>query len=135
MKYMIIFSFGFSMLFCSSKNQDTVCGIYKSPNNSKANQLIFGSFITELKLDLKNDSTYTMSTCAQNSKGIWKLKDDKIILICKEKRMTIDSLNNLPKFAKGKICGADEIFNIKNKKLFRKDKIGTKNVNFILLKD
>ena len=86
MKYMITILLGFSTLFCSSNHPDDISGIYKSPKNSKSNQLIFGIFVTELELNLKNDSTYIMSTCAQNSKGIWKLKEDKIILICKEKK-------------------------------------------------
>ncbi|MCX8531552.1 hypothetical protein [Chryseobacterium luquanense] len=132
---MIILSFGFSMLFCSSNNQNNISGIYRSPKNTKTNQFLFGTFVTELELNLKSDSTYTMTTCAQNIKGIWKLKESKVILICEEKKMIIDSLNNLQKFAKGKICGNDEIFNITDGKLSRKDKIGMRDINFILLKN
>lgn len=135
MKYMIILSFSFSMLFCSSNNQNNISGIYRSPKNTKTNQFLFGTFVTELELNLKSDSTYTMTTCAQNIKGTWKLKESKVILICKEKKMIIDSLNNLQKYAKGKICGNHEIFNISNGKLSRKDKIGIRDINFILLKN
>ncbi|MFL9835688.1 hypothetical protein [Chryseobacterium terrae] len=135
MKYIITILSAFSILFCSSKHQTNFSGIYRSPKNSKLNQFVYGTFVTELELNLKNDSTYTMSTCAQTSKGIWKLKNNKITLFCKEKRMAIDSLNQLQKFAKGKICGSDEVYNIGNEKLSREEKIESKNINFILLKD
>lgn len=55
MKYMITILLGFSTLFCSSNHPDDISGIYKSPKNSKSNQLIFGIFVTQLELNKKRE--------------------------------------------------------------------------------
>ena len=134
MKYIVLFFCLFSILFCSSTDKNDITGIYFSPKNTKLNQLKYGFFVTELKLNLKADSTYIMSSCSQNSNGRWKYKKNKIILICEEIKMANDSLNNLEQFAKGKICGNNEVYDLDNQKLFRIEKIKGKSIKFIYLK-
>lgn len=134
----IAFSFILSsfLIFCNSKKQKDVSGIYESPQNNSINKLKYGHFVLDLKLILKKDSTYTFSTCSQVTKGKWSYKKNTIILECNQRKMIIDSLNDNPKYKKGKICGSDEIYSFSNEILKRSEKIkGKKEIHFIMLKN
>ncbi|MBW8359350.1 MAG: hypothetical protein K0M63_06050 [Weeksellaceae bacterium] len=125
------------LLFCSSSNKDdTVVGTYHSPESSTLNKLRYGMFALGLKLELKKDSTYFYSTCAQTSNGKWSVRKNNLILKCKEIRFINDSINQIERFSKGKICGGDLVFEIQDKKLIRLEKLQNgKEGKFILLKN
>ncbi|GEM_PF-3085067 len=124
----------FILLFCQTKSQDSVIGEYSSPGNSKLNMLRYGAYALNLNLQLQENGEYVYSTCAQIAKGTWTVKNNELILKCREKRMAIDSLNYVEKYAKGKICGEDEVFEIKGNKLYQEEMINKKKYKFILFK-
>ncbi len=122
------------LLFCQTKSQDSVIGEYSSPERSTLNSLRYGAHALDLNLQLQENGEYVYSTCAQIAKGTWTVKNDELILKCREKRMAIDSLNHVEKYAKGKICGEDEVFEIKGNKLYREEILKNKKFKIILFK-
>lgn len=46
-----------------------------------------------------------------------------------------DSLNYMEKYAKGKICGEDEVFEIKGNKLYREEMLKNKKFRIIFFKE
>lgn len=124
----------FMLLFCQTKSQDPVIGEYSSPGNSKLNMLRYGAYALNLNLQLHENGEYVYSTCAQIAKGTWTVRNNELILKCREKRMAIDSLNYVEKYAKGKICGEDEVFEIKGNKLYQEEMLKNKKFKIILFK-
>ncbi|ODS88707.1 MAG: hypothetical protein ABS44_07840 [Chryseobacterium sp. SCN 40-13] len=96
--------------------------------------LRYGAYALNLNLELHENGEYVYSTCAQIAKGTWTVRNNELILKCREKRMAIDSLNHVEKYAKGKICGGDEVFEIKGNKLYREEKLKNKKLKIILFK-
>lgn len=130
-----LFFFGFTLMFCQ-KNQQEPLGSYSSPENTKLNQLKHGAFALDLNLQLNTDQTYEFTTCAQKSKGTWARHHDQLVLYCNETKMLVDSLNSLPQYQKGKICGEDFIFKIQKNRLIRSESLKNgKQIKYVLLKD
>lgn len=127
-------SFLFMLLSCQTKSQDSVIGEYSSPQRSALNSLQHGAYALDLNLQLHENGEYVYSTCAQIAKGTWTVRNNELILKCREKRMAIDSLNHVEKYAKGKICGGDEVLEIKGNKLYREEMMNKKKYKFILFK-
>lgn len=125
----------FMLLFCQTKSQDSVIGEYSSPERSTLNSLRHGAYALDLNLQLQENGEYVYSTCAQIAKGTWTVRNNELILKCREKRMAIDSLNHVEKYAKGKICGEDEVFEIKGNKLYREEMLKNKKFKIILFKE
>ncbi len=124
----------FMLLSCQTKSQDSVIGEYSSPGYSKLNMLRYGAYALNLNLQLQENGEYVYSTCAQIAKGTWTVRNNELILKCREKRMAIDSLNYVEKYAKGKICGEDEVFEIKGNKLYQEEMLKNKKFKIILFK-
>ncbi|RST29119.1 hypothetical protein [Chryseobacterium lacus] len=125
----------FMLLFCQTKSQDSVIGEYSSPERSTLNSLRHGAYALDLTLQLQENGEYVYSTCAQIAKGTWTIRNNELILKCREKRMAIDSLNYVEKYAKGKICAEDEVFEIKDKKLYQEEMLKNKKFKIILFKE
>lgn len=131
----IVFAF-LSFTFHHCQKNNSLVGTYSSPESNTINKLQYGSRALGLELELKSDSTFVYTTCAQITNGSWNYQDKKLILNCEEKKMKIDSLNQLEKYAKGKICGEPEVFQVKNNKLSNTEKFKNgKTVKSILVKN
>lgn len=128
-------SFLLILLSCQTKSQDSVIGEYSSPERSTLNSLRHGAYSLDLNLQLQENGEYVYSTCAQIAKGTWTIRNNELILKCREKRIAIDSLNYVEKYAKGKICGEDEVFEIKDKKLYQEEMLKNKKFKIILFKE
>lgn len=131
-----IFSILFLLSICCSKNykdNENLYGFYKSPENNYINKLKYGVFAVDLQLELKKDSSYTYSTCSQISKGKWKFHQNQLTLVCESRKFVVDSLNNIEKYNKGKICPENEIFQVKSNSLIREYKTKNKSFKIVLL--
>jgi hypothetical protein len=132
MKLLFLFLLGIASFFGKAQEFG---GAYASPKNTYLNKLKYGVFVTDLQLNLKSDNTFVFSSCSQITTGKWSSKDGKIYLQCLEKKFIIDSLNNMEKYAKGRICEDSIKYHVKEGDLYREDQINEKTVKFILLKD
>lgn len=73
-------------------------------------------------IELKKDSSYIYTTCGNIEEGIWKMNGNKIVLKCQEKKMRIDSLNDLEKYIPMTICRENYlVFYVKNEVLYSKE--------------
>ncbi len=136
MKFVYLFLLAL-LLHCTpttTKQTDLIVGEYSSPQNTYLNRLKYGTFVVDLNLKLRTDSTFEFKSCSQITKGIWCLKNDTIELKCLDKSFIIDSLNHIEKYSKGKPCGSDEKLVMNCRNLYREEKMGKKNVKFIFIK-
>ncbi len=129
---MFIFLF---VLFSCNGLDSNIEGEYANPENAKISLLRYGSIVTDAKLRLERDGTYVFSTCSQISEGLWKKVESKLILTCTNQKYITDSLNNIEKYAKGKICYSPMIFEISKKKLHLITPGKDSNYTLILIKD
>lgn len=90
----------FLLFKCSSteKVSRDFTGIYVAPQNNFFNRLRYGSFTLDMQLELRTDSTYFLSSCAQYFYGTWKVKERRLFLHLDSARFIIDSLNYLPEY-------------------------------------
>jgi hypothetical protein len=103
-----------------------IFGTYESYNqNSVENVLDYFSnrkYLIGTSIKLNNDSTFIFKNCSQNMIGYWKIKNDTLLLFCKEKKFLIDSLNYSDKYKEGIICSKEPFkYKIKGTHLLTKN--------------
>ena len=118
----------------NNQHNENLVGSYQSPKNTFFNKVKYGDFAVNLKLELNKDNTYTYSTCSQITRGKWKFSQNKLSLICQSRKFLIDSLNNIEKYNKGRICTEDEIFLVEKNTLIQEITIKNKSFKILLLK-
>ncbi|MDY3528522.1 hypothetical protein PG593_01860 [Riemerella anatipestifer] len=133
MKFIILL---FTILSCTSpsKFKQLVVREYASPKNSYFNKVRYGSFVLDLNLELKQDGTYILTSCAQITTGKWRQEGNFILLECLDRKFIIDSVNHSEAYAKGKICNDIEKYEIKDFGLYKEELVGNRLAKFVLLK-
>ncbi len=107
---------------CSGNKQAYLGKYYVNKNRPELFDFIFYKrFIAGTKLELRDDSTFYMETCAIKSYGKWKTDGRKIYLFSDTTFYKIDSFNYIPKYANRLKQRKNHIdtFHIKKKKLIR----------------
>ena len=94
---------------CANGQKADVVGNYKSKKYSKIEIYLrsINGFnrVSGNTLKINSDSTFEYSTCAQASIGFWWCSNDSLFLQCTSIRFKRDSLNSIPKYAEGLVCG------------------------------
>jgi hypothetical protein len=142
MKTFFLILFLLIMLGCHSEHKVKI-GAYKSITYNKFDLAILhflkglsGAFIGS-EVTLKNDSSFTYTTCGSSMIGFWQCKNDSLLLYVKSNKFRIDSLNvigltgHFPTIPKNPIK-----FYIENEYLIRIHKInaGKKNIEKLKFK-
>lgn len=87
-----------SLLAGCSRHQQSIIGRYKSKEYSFISKYYLHlirntSFIIGSSIEIKSDSTYVLTNCGNIEEGKWEIRDDSLLLFCKDNRWRIDSLN------------------------------------------
>lgn len=93
----ILFTLGLS---CSpSKNKWDLSGEYANKTYSLIEKILLqannATYVLHSKIVLNQDSTYIYTTCGTEMKGIWNVKNDSLILNCKQNKYHNDSINKI----------------------------------------
>lgn len=93
----ILFIVGLSC--APSKNKWDLSGEYTSKTYSLMQKILLQAnnttYVLHAKIILNQDSTYIYTTCGTEMKGIWHVKNDSLILNCKQNKYHNDSINKI----------------------------------------
>lgn len=88
------------VLVCSpSKGKWDLFGEYNSKTYSLIEKVLLqannATYVLHSKIILNQDSSYIYTTCGSEMKGIWNVKNDSLILNCKQNKYHNDSINKI----------------------------------------
>ncbi len=115
--YLILYLVSCATINVDKYNKEEIIGEYKTDDKITFIDIINirGKQI-RTSLLLNQDSTFRLKTCAQETKGIWKIKNDSLLLYCQTKKFNIDSFNYVPFYSQSNQCSQKpQILMIKKK--------------------